>query len=54
MKRIMIGALVPDEKVNEVNKKIVELIEKVKGKITDQHVSNAPPQGAGATLGSVS
>jgi len=55
MKRIIITALVPEDSVDGLNSELSALIEtKHSGKLGDIQVSDAPPQGSGATLSGVS
>ncbi len=52
MKKMIMVALVEPEVVDEISSAVVELVEKKKGKIDIQVAEGqAPPKGAGATLG---
>ena len=53
MKKVVFGVLVPEESIQELQKKIQEFVESKKGKAGEMQVSDAPPQGAGATLSGV-
>ncbi len=51
MKRIIVTALVPEDSVDGLNSELSVLIEtKHSGKLGDIQVSDAPVEGAGATL----
>ena len=52
MKKIMMSAMVEDNQIDIITAAIKELIESRKGKV-DIQVSDAPPQGSGATLSDV-
>ncbi len=53
MKRVMMGFIIPEKELDKVQAEIVKLIRSKKGKVGHTHISDAPPTGAGATLGSV-
>ena len=54
MKLIIIGMVVPDGTEDEIAETVNKLVEDKKGEMKQFNVSDAPPQGAGATLGDVS
>ncbi len=52
MKRMIMSAIVEEKEVIGLSDKITKLIEAKKGKV-NIHVTGAPPQGSGLTLGGV-
>ena len=53
MKRVMMGFVIPEKELDKVKAEIVKLIRSKKGEVGDTNISDAPPTGVGATLGSV-